>query len=255
MKDDKKDLYEELGLSKDASQEEIRAAFRKRAAETHPDKGGDEDEFKRVSHAMVILGDPEKREKYDRTGTEDTSDPEARITARAMESIARNFDHIFTMAEFHPELHDPLVAIRKLVKGERKDAKKMAAEIELKLGKMAKAVKRLRKKGKEAKATRLENVLTQLQKAAKGMLDKAERTIKVCDRALEILNEHEYEVDKQPELTDEQKAAVDAVVALKQKIATAAKKFTDPAPETEQEAPKQGFRPDSSADPFYRTGT
>jgi DnaJ-class molecular chaperone len=63
------DPYKELGVSKGASADEIKKAFRKLAKELHPDKNpGDkitEDKFKRVTAAFDILGDAEKRAKYD----------------------------------------------------------------------------------------------------------------------------------------------------------------------------------------------
>lgn len=64
------DPYKELGVSKGASAEEIKKAFRKLAKELHPDKNpGDkaaEERFKRVTGAFDLLGDAEKRAKYDR---------------------------------------------------------------------------------------------------------------------------------------------------------------------------------------------
>lgn len=63
------DPYKELGVSRGASADEIKKAFRKLAKELHPDKNpGDkitEDKFKRVTAAFDILGDAEKRKKYD----------------------------------------------------------------------------------------------------------------------------------------------------------------------------------------------
>ncbi len=64
------DPYQELGVGRSASADEIRKAFRKLAKQLHPDKNpGDarsEDRFKRVSAAFDILGDEEKRKKFDR---------------------------------------------------------------------------------------------------------------------------------------------------------------------------------------------
>lgn len=64
------DLYQVLGVKKDASQDEIRAAYLKLAKENHPDiKPGDksaEDRFKEISAAYGILGDEEKRARFDR---------------------------------------------------------------------------------------------------------------------------------------------------------------------------------------------
>ena len=67
-----KDLYEILGVSKDASDSEIKKAFRRRARELHPDvnKSADaEDQFKELNEAYDVLSDPNKRAQYDRFGT------------------------------------------------------------------------------------------------------------------------------------------------------------------------------------------
>jgi DnaJ-class molecular chaperone len=62
------DYYEILGLSKSASQDEIKRAYRKLALQYHPDKGGDQEKFKKVNEAYQMLSDPQKRSQYDRFG-------------------------------------------------------------------------------------------------------------------------------------------------------------------------------------------
>ena len=62
---DKKNFYDVLGVSKSASDDEIRKAFRKLAAKYHPDAGGDEQKFKEISEAYNTLSNPEKRKEYD----------------------------------------------------------------------------------------------------------------------------------------------------------------------------------------------
>jgi molecular chaperone DnaJ len=65
----KRDFYEVLGISKDASADEIKKSFRKLAVKHHPDKeGGDEAKFKEASEAYEVLKDTTKRQRYDQFG-------------------------------------------------------------------------------------------------------------------------------------------------------------------------------------------
>ncbi len=65
-----KDYYKILGVSKGASHEEIKKAYRKLAHQHHPDKeGGDEQKFKEINEAYQVLGNEKKRSQYDQFGT------------------------------------------------------------------------------------------------------------------------------------------------------------------------------------------
>jgi molecular chaperone DnaJ len=64
-----KDYYDILGLQKGASKDEVKKAFRKKAAEHHPDKKtGDEEKYKEVTEAYAVLGDEKKKAEYDTYG-------------------------------------------------------------------------------------------------------------------------------------------------------------------------------------------
>ena len=67
----KPDYYKTLGVSKNATADEIKKAYRKMARENHPDAGGDEEKFKDINEAYEVLSDEKKRELYDRYGTAD----------------------------------------------------------------------------------------------------------------------------------------------------------------------------------------
>jgi molecular chaperone DnaJ len=62
-------LYDTLGVPKNASPAEIKKAYRKLAREHHPDQGGDEARFKEIQGAYDVLSDPEKRKQYDQFGS------------------------------------------------------------------------------------------------------------------------------------------------------------------------------------------
>ncbi len=67
----KRDYYEVLGVSRTASSDEIKSAYRKAALQYHPDRNkepGAEDKFKEAAEAYEVLSDPEKRARYDRGG-------------------------------------------------------------------------------------------------------------------------------------------------------------------------------------------
>ena len=69
-----KDYYKVLGITPDADQADVRKAFRQLARKYHPDVAQDdpaaEDKFKEINEANAVLGDPDKRRKYDKLGSE-----------------------------------------------------------------------------------------------------------------------------------------------------------------------------------------
>lgn len=80
-----KDLYSILGVSRTATEAEIKAAYRKLALQYHPDRNPApeaEEMFKKLTHAYGILSDPNKRRIYDQTGSDDGQTPLPR-TSRA----------------------------------------------------------------------------------------------------------------------------------------------------------------------------
>lgn len=85
-----KDYYEALGVTKDASADDIKKSFRKLAVKYHPDRNqGDsaaEEKFKEINEAYAVLSDPDKRKKYDTFGSADFHQQ------YSQEDIFRNFD-------------------------------------------------------------------------------------------------------------------------------------------------------------------
>lgn len=67
-----KTLYKILGVKANASEEQIKKAYRKKVKKHHPDVGGDPEKFNQIQEAYDILSDPEKRKAYDTTGVTST---------------------------------------------------------------------------------------------------------------------------------------------------------------------------------------
>ena len=106
--------YQRLGLQKNASEEEIKGAYRKLAFEHHPDKGGDPKKFKKIDEAFQALKDSEKRKTYDKNIERETSqkyekpknnfreeiktkDKPKRESGRSPKSESRKFDRMGRM--------------------------------------------------------------------------------------------------------------------------------------------------------------
>ncbi len=102
----KKDYYESLGVTRDASADDIKKAYRRLAKQYHPDvakDGGSAERFKQIAEAYEVLSDPEKRAQYDRfghIGPEQGFDFGARDFRRARQTFQEfgfggNFENIF----------------------------------------------------------------------------------------------------------------------------------------------------------------
>ena len=107
-----KSLYDELGVNPQASQQEVKDAFRRLAAKHHPDRdGGDKEAFQKAAAAYEILGDAELRERYDQTGQ--TTKPQERSSlARHIlaEILLNNID------QFEPERVDIVEFLRTVLR-------------------------------------------------------------------------------------------------------------------------------------------
>lgn len=104
--DDKKDYYALLGVPRDASDRQIKKAFRKLAVKYHPDKNkekGAEEKFKEFAEAYGVLTDPEKRKKYDQFGSSAFENGGGGGAGQNFnfDDVLRNFENEFGRGSFH----------------------------------------------------------------------------------------------------------------------------------------------------------
>ncbi|NMI89228.1 molecular chaperone DnaJ [Nanohaloarchaea archaeon] len=93
-----KEYYQILGIDEDASQDEIKKAYRKKAKKYHPDsnKGtADEEKFKKINKAYDVLSDEDKKKKYDRFGKQGVEGSSSRGQRRASANFQDIFEQIF----------------------------------------------------------------------------------------------------------------------------------------------------------------
>lgn len=93
--------YSTLGVGQNASDDEIKKAYRKMAMKHHPDRGGDEAQFKKISEAYEVLSDPEKKRMVD-MGV----DPNAQQSAGPYGNSFRNGPFEFHFGGGHPGMDD-----------------------------------------------------------------------------------------------------------------------------------------------------
>ena len=93
----KRDYYEVLGVAKNATEEEIKKAYKRLAIKYHPDRNPDnkeaEEKFKEAAEAYEVLHDKEKRAKYDQFGHEGLNG------AAGFNGQGMNMEDIFSMAD------------------------------------------------------------------------------------------------------------------------------------------------------------
>ena len=186
------DLYEVLGVARDAQPGAIKDAFREKAKSAHPDAGGDPEEFKRLSAAYAILAAPDKRDRYDRTGKADGADNKQ---AQALGMIQHLVTSIIDQMDDSPLAVDLIERMRESL---RAGIERIEADTRDLLVR-AKRADRLAKKFKVKKGRKADNFMRAIGKAkAREMREKianGQKSIETATLALKILDDYEFEPD------------------------------------------------------------
>ncbi len=181
-------LYETLGVDRDASPEDIRSAYRKRAKETHPDAGGTTEQFQAVAVAHRILSDDEKRRTYDQTGQID--DAPDNTEAMAAELI----EEFLAMA-----VNDPNAKYLDLVIIMKDSIKKSMDEGAAQMGKMIAQEARARDLLRRFKTDKAKNTIAMLLNRRLASIRKSmtamERRMKAHERALAIIGDYSFDTE------------------------------------------------------------
>jgi molecular chaperone DnaJ len=189
-------LYKILGLSKDATIEEIKRAYKSLVQKHHPDKeGGNNDIFVELQNAYETLIDPVRRKHYDATGEALGNEPSdlEKQTMRINMFLAGLLEQIVNNDDYNENTTDILVLVRKNVTS-NKDANQAAVNrAEVLSAKRGRVVTRLTKKNSEEND--LCGMLLTANANQRNQIDRLRDAIVDFDKMLSILDDYNYDVD------------------------------------------------------------
>ena len=186
-----KNFYDVLGIDEDADTSEIKEAYRKKAKETHPDKGGDACIFASIAFAYKVLSDPDARKEYDRFGsTSEDSDKEKAAILHLKSLIQNAVKQICKESPQHIKLAQ---LVNKSLKQQIKqtvvniaDVKQTIKTLEKQLHKVVKRKKKVKKQGNI-----YDGVIADLVDEAKDYLVQSQTQKEMLEQALKIAQEYE----------------------------------------------------------------
>lgn len=183
-------LYDILGVAKDASDEDLKRAFRDAAKETHPDAGGSAKEFEAVKSAHLVLSDKKRRAHYDETG--EVEEPARTSVDQVAIAIIAGLLNNVLGEDPDPMLAPNLVEIMVIF------IKKQLDGAEANLVALQRAKKRAEKMLKRFKRKKpgenlMERILASKVIELERLLPQNEKHIACHKRAIEILQEYGFE--------------------------------------------------------------
>jgi curved DNA-binding protein CbpA len=176
--------YTELDVSVTASTEEIKQRYRTLAQMHHPDKGGDEELFKRIKLAYEILSDPIRRKQYDITGETTTTNAKD----EAVQNLVQILLHVVPNFNVDQDdlIHIAEMETRNMLNLVNKDigvTERFVINLEKVLDKL-----RIKTEGENILSSFIVNQIQQ----KKQELVTLQHRVQVCNLMLEILKDYEY---------------------------------------------------------------
>lgn len=184
------DPYDILGVARDAGEEQIKVAYRKRAKAAHPDSGGDTETFSQLQKAYELLLDPVRRKVFDDTGYDveltDAVDLQALV---AIEKLITDM----VLDEREPGTFDPVAKMRAALLEEIRKAHFSKSELERHSNRINLHLDRLGKRpGKDV----VGHMLRARIKAIATAISETESKIGANERACDMLDGYLYVMDE-----------------------------------------------------------
>lgn len=182
-------LYDAIGVPKDASEDEIRKAYKRRASELHPDRqNGDTGKFMQLSKAYRVLMDKDRRRHYDQTGDDEEGDVFAkRARSEIYHLVKAAVDHVDV------EREDVLELVHASIDAGLIDISKKISSSNARIKKLESVLRRLKLKRGEEDFLALglrEEISEERERIGQCEFDR-----KVADAMRKILDGYTYERD------------------------------------------------------------
>ena len=184
-------LYDILGVSPDATSEEIKKAGRDRQKETHPDAGGDHDSFVAVNKAVTILLSPEHRAHYDQTGDDEPKSAENAVQADAM-SYLNGIVIQLVEGDVADAGQDVIAVMKDIAHAARNDVVQQIANLEKTAKKHERNLKRFRRTDNKPNFLKVA-LETRLASVRKGVLDLQKKELDKYDKAIDLLQNYRFD--------------------------------------------------------------
>jgi hypothetical protein len=180
--------YETLGVARTASQAEIKRAWRKLSSQYHPDRDtGDAERMAAVNAAYEILGNPERRARYDQTGDSGPSQQEQTMEQKAERALMEVFAQVIELDV------DPVQELRHSFE----DA---IQEAETAINKSQTSIKKLEKRRAKVTVKKGDNIFVMLidgkVSSLKSSIERCKEQKEIAGAALKLLSDYQYHPDE-----------------------------------------------------------
>lgn len=176
-------LYQVLGVAIDATKQEIKKAYMRKAQEHHPDKGGEEQKFIMVKRAFDVLYDEERRANYDETGQEGEAQDDRAAALNQLNQI------LFQIIDQAPHDANFIVEIKQCIDAEKMQYMALVGRAQKLIEKREKALNRIVKKdgGENLFRAAIERDV----KSIEGLIATANKGIEFCELMMVMVDEYD----------------------------------------------------------------
>lgn len=188
----KSNFYEDLGVPKSASQENIKKAFRKKAKQTHPDTGGNGDDFKTIVRAYNILSDEEKRKRYDNGENPDNLNNSNTHEQQVMSTVFNIFNGIVdqNIDLDHNDLFD---IVRQNLKINKQKFETEKGNNQRNIERYNNILKRIKKNDKSVLFIQ---IMEDKIRGCNGAIAQLDQNIMLCEDGMKLIKGCEYKFDR-----------------------------------------------------------